>query len=90
MDFFQGFGGDHCIMLREQGSTDRPWGHHLFALPNNKRSQNSTNLKIHEDYVAMETVSYIYNMELYMSFGLLEYAILLKHYANMLCFLFKL
>ena len=38
--FFPGIWGDHCIMLRKQGSTDRPWGPHLYALPSNKRSQN--------------------------------------------------
>ena len=54
--------------------------HWLYALPSNKRSQNSTNFQIHEDCVAMETESCISNNGLNMFEGLFVYALLLKRY----------
>ena len=44
--------------------------HWLHALPSNKISQNFTNFQIHEDFVAMETESFIPNKEFNISVGL--------------------
>ena len=63
----------------------------MYALPSNKKLQNSTNFQIHEDWVAMETKLLILIKELIMSEGWFVYAVLLKHYyANVLCFLLEL
>ena len=52
--------------------------HWLHALPSNKISQNFANFQIHEDYVVMETESFIPNKEFNISEGLFVYAVLLK------------
>ena len=63
----------------------------MYALPSNKKLQNSINFQIHEDYVAMETKLCIQIKEFNMSEGWLVYAVLFKHYyAYVLCFLLKL
>ena len=54
--------------------------HWLHALPSNKISQNFTNFQIHEDWVAMETESFIPNKKLNISEGLFVYAVLQKRY----------
>ena len=48
-------------------------------LPSNKISQNFTNFQIHKDCVAMETESFIPNMEFNISVGLFVHAVLHKH-----------
>ena len=63
----------------------------LYALPSNKRSQNSTYFQIQAACVAMETESCILNKEFNESAGLFVNAVLLKHNkANILRFLLKL
>ena len=63
----------------------------MYALPSNKKLQNSTNFQIHDDCVAMETKLCTKVKELNMSEGLYVHAVLLKHcYANVLWFLLKL
>ena len=54
--------------------------HLLYALPSNKKRQNSTTLQIHVNCVAMETKLCIYIKELNTSKGWFVYAELLKHY----------
>ena len=50
--------------------------HRLHALPSNKIRQNFTNFQIHEDYVAMETESFIPNKKFNISVGLFVYVVL--------------
>ena len=51
----------------------------MYALPSNKKLQNSTNFQIHKDCVAMETKLCIQIKELNLSEGWYVYAVLLKH-----------
>ena len=52
----------------------------LYALPSNKKYQNSTNFQIHVNCVAMETIFCIQIKELNTSKGWFVCAELLKHY----------
>ena len=51
----------------------------MYALPSNKKLQNSSNFQNHEDCIAMETKLCIQIRELNMSEGWYVYAVLLKH-----------
>ena len=46
----------------------------------NKISQNFINFQIHEDCVAMETESFVPNIDFNISIGLFVYAVLHKYY----------
>ena len=56
----------------------------MHALPSNKISQNFTNFQKHMDCVAMETESFIPNKEFNISVGLFVYAVLHKHYKDII------